>query len=522
LSTTTNPFPVAVLPREFNAATHFIDTHIGAGRQDKIAFIDDDGRYSYGELCVRVNRAGNALRNLGLGPESRVAMVMSDSIDFVCVFWGAIKAGLIPVPINTMLTTEHYRYILDDCRAQVLIVSSTLYSNVDPKVTADTHLQQIIVTGETIGSHATLDGLLSNAARELQAARTCADDIAFWLYSSGSTGNPKGVKHRHSSLVHTAQSYGHAVLGIGHNDIVYSAAKLFFAYGLGNAMTFPLSVGATTILTAERPTPALVMALLQRDQVTLYFGVPTLYAAILADPHSDSAPGSERLRLCVSAGEALPAEIGRQWQERFNVPVIDGVGSTEMLHIFLSNHPDDVKYGSSGVAVPGYDLRLVDESGNPTRDSEIGELVVKGESCAEGYWNQREKSQKTFVGEWTYTGDKYYLDEQGKFRFCGRSDDMFKSGGNWVSPFDVETILMTHPKVFEAAVVAHRDERGNAKPKAFVVVHDQSQARAELVEELQAHVKQHTELWKYPRWIEFLTELPKTATGKIQRFKLRE
>ena len=305
---------------------------------------------------------------------------------------------------------------------------------------------------------------------------------------------------------------------------MYSPAKLFFAYGLGNGMTFPLAVGATTILTRERPTPALVLALLRRDSATVYFGVPTLYAAILADEATRAEPGSSRLRLCISAGEALPEATGRRWQERFGVPVIDGVGSTEMLHIFLSNRPDDVRYGASGLPVPGYAAKLVDDAGEViTAAHEIGELAVSGDSSAEGYWNQIEKSRRTFAGTWTFTGDKYFRDEQGYYHFCGRTDDMFKSGGNWVSPFDVETVLMTHPEVVEAAVVAHADGDGNIKPKAFVVLRNRAPASAyaERERELQDFVKQHTEKWKYPRWIEFIEELPKTATGKIQRYKLR-
>lgn len=521
MNTTNN---AEALPRRFNAATHFIDQHLGAGRVDKIAYIDDEGRYSYGELAVRVNQCGNLLRSAGLEAENRVAMIMHDGIDFVSVFWGAIKAGIVPVPINTLLTAEHYRYILRDSRARVLLVSAALYPVVAEALGDQPELRRIIITDGAVDGMTSLDVLREAANGSLDAADTCADEVAFWLYSSGSTGNPKGVKHLHRSLVHTANAYGREIIGIREDDIVYSAAKLFFAYGLGNGMTFPLSVGATTVLTKERPTPALVLALLQRDSATVYFGVPTLYAAILADAATQTNPGSARLRLCVSAGEALPDHIGRQWQERFGVPVIDGVGSTEMLHIFMSNRPDDVRYGTSGLPVPGYVAKLVDDAGETITDvDEIGELAISGDSSAEAYWNQVEKSRRTFVGNWTFTGDKYFRDEQGYYHFCGRTDDMFKSGGNWVSPFDVETVLMTHPAVLEAAVVAHADEHGNIKPKAFVVLreHVQAGALADHERELQDHVKRHTEKWKYPRWIEFIEELPKTATGKIQRYKLR-
>ena len=510
------------LPRNFNAASFFIDRHLASGRLDKIAFIDDDGRYSYGELAVRVNRAGNALKDLGLGPEARVAMIMGDSIDFVAVFWGATKAGLVPVPVNTLLTSDQYTYILEDSRAQALIVSANLYHGVAPALVNQPFLLHVIVAGGASEQQQTLAELIAAASPQLDPAPSSADDIALWLYSSGSTGNPKGVKHLHSSLVYTAETYGQQVLGIRCEDIVYSAPKLFFAYGLGNSMTFPLSVGATTVLSAERPTPALVMAILQRDQATLYFCVPTLYAAILAAEVTSSAPGSSPLRLCVSAGEALPEDIARRWQARFGVPIIDGVGSTEMLHIFLSNRPDDVHYGTAGLPVPGYEAKLVDEHGAAVDQGEIGELVVKGESSAEGYWHQRAKSRRTFVGEWTYTGDKYYQDEAGYYCFCGRTDDMFKSGGNWVSPFDVEAVLISHPEVLEAAVVRHPDEHGNIKPKAFVVLRNADNRSDALVQGLQQHVQEHTERWKYPRWIEFRTELPKIATGKTQRFKLRD
>jgi len=513
----------AVVPRDFNAASHFIDRHIEIGRSDKIAYIDDEGRYSYGELAVRVNQCGNALLETGLGPESRVAMVMNDSIDFVATFWGAIKAGLVPVPINTLLTTEHYRFILRDCRARVVMVSSDLLPVVGEALGDQPYLRKVLVANGTAKDIESFDAVRARASASLVAAKTCSDEVALWLYSSGSTGNPKGVRHLHRSLVYTAETFGRRIIDISENDIIYSAAKLFFAYGLGNAMTFPLSVGATTVLTAERPTPALVLALLQRDSATLYFGVPTLYAAILADEPTREMTGSDHLRLCVSAGEALPAETGKRWEARFGVPILDGVGSTEMLHIFLSNQADDVRYGTSGTAVPGYETKLVDDHGAPVSTGELGELAVKGDSSADGYWNQVDKTRRTFVGDWTLTGDKYFQDPDGFYHFCGRTDDMFKSGGNWVSPFDVEAVLMTHPAVLEAAVVGHEDQHSNIKPKAFVVLRAgiEIDDREVLAAELQDFVKSHTEKWKYPRWIEFSDALPKTATGKIQRFKLR-
>ncbi len=506
---------------ELNAASFFIDRHLKTDYLDKIAIIDDEGRYSYSELGVRVNRTGNALKGLGLSAEARVAMIMVDGIDFVSVFWGAIKAGLVPVPINTLLTGENYGYILEDSRAQALVVSSSLYSRVLPALENQPYLHSIIVAGAEVGQCTMLDEITALASLKLDPAVTHADDIALWAYSSGSTGNPKGIKHLHSSILYTAQTYGQQVLGIKSEDVIFSAPKMFFAYGLGNSMTFPLSVGATAVLTAERPTPVSVIGILKQAQVSIFFGVPTLYAAILADELLNSGLELSSLRICVSAGEALPADTGIRWHKSFGVEIIDGVGSTEMLHIFLSNRPGDVRYGTSGIPVPGYETKLLDENGSLVAKGEIGELVVKGESSAEGYWHAREKSRVTFVGEWTYTGDKYYQDEAGYYCFCGRTDDMFKSGGNWVSPVDVEAALISHPKVFEAAVVAHPDESGNLKPKAFVVLDDPGKQNVTLVKELQSHVKENIEFWKYPRWIEFRADLPKTGTGKIQRFKLR-
>ena len=519
----TDPAPdLEEVPAEFNAADFFVDRHLREDRGSKIAFIDDRGTYTFAELATRVNQAANALRGLGLKQEARVAMVMLDTIDFPAVFWGAIKAGIVPICINTLLTTEHYRYILGNGRAQALLVSEALLENFLPIIDELPTLEHVVVVGDDGAGNKLWSELTAAADTEFQAVATSRDDVAFWLNSSGSTGNPKGIMHRHSSPYWVAKLYGQDLLGMREDDLVFSAAKLFFAYGLGNANFFPLMVGASTVLMAERPTPQSIMRILNEHNPTIFYGVPTLYAALLADPANTPQSGSDRLRLCVSAGEALPEDVGDNWRQRFGVDILDGVGSTEMLHIFLSNSPDDVRYGSSGRMVPGYQGKLVDTDGNVVRPGELGELVVNGPSSADGYWNERVKTLNTFVGPWTYTSDKYTQDEQGYYHYHGRSDDMFKSGGNWVSPFEVESALIANPKVLEAAVVPHADEHGNLKPKAFVVLKSDVASSDQVAEELKEFVKNSIEVWKYPRWIEFTDGLPKTATGKIQRFKLRQ
>jgi 4-hydroxybenzoate-CoA ligase len=382
-------------------------------------------------------------------------------------------------------------------------------------------LECVVVSGKDAFGHKLLSEELKDERDTFTTAVTHPDEPAFWLYSSGSTGMPKGVRHPHANLAATAETYAKQVLGIREDDVCLSAAKLFFAYGLGNALTFPMSVGATTILNPERPTPAAMFALMNKYNPSIFYGVPTLFAAMLNDESLKTYGGSARLRICTSAGEALPESVGNAWKARFGVDILDGVGSTELLHIFLSNAPGDIRYGSSGRPVPGYKVRLVDEAGSDVSDGEVGELLVDAPSAGEGYWNQRSKSRRTFEGHWTRTGDKYIRDADGRFTFCGRSDDMFKVSGIWVSPFEVESALITHPAVLEAAVVPEADSEGLFKPKAFVVLRAGAKTDG-LDDALKELVKQKIGVWKYPRWIETVEALPKTATGKIQRFKLRD
>ena len=505
----------------YNAVSWLLDRNVDEGRGAKLAFTDTVSELTYGDLQRQSRRAANMLRRLGVRREERVAMIMLDTVDFPCVFLGAIRAGIVPVPLNTLLTSDQYAYVLADSRARVLFVSEALYPVVKDIVGRMPDLEHVVVSGNDAHGHKKLSDELARESDTFTTAATHPDEPAFWLYSSGSTGMPKGVRHLHSNLAATADTYASQVLGIRGDDVCLSAAKLFFAYGLGNALTFPMSVGASTVLHSDRPTPAAMFALMNKYNPTIFYGVPTLFAAMLNDETVKDARGGSRLRICTSAGEALPESVGNAWKARFGVDILDGVGSTELLHIFLSNAPGDIKYGCSGRPVPGYKVRLVNEAGVEVPDGEVGELLVDAPSAGEGYWNQRAKSRSTFEGHWTRTGDKYIRDADGRYTFCGRSDDMFKVSGIWVSPFEVESALITHPAVLEAAVVPEADPEGLLKPKAFVVLRADTRTDG-LHEALKEHVKQKIGPWKYPRWIDVVDSLPKTATGKIQRFKLRE
>ncbi len=508
-------------PARFNAADHLLSVNLQ--RPAKMAYIDDRQRLSFGQLDDRVRRCAAGLLALGIRPQERVLMVMHDSVDFPVAFLGALWAGIVPVPVNTLLPAGDYAYMLQHAEARAVLVSAPLLATLQAAVAASGVPAQIVVSGaDAAPAGALAFASLIDAAPHAESAETAADtaasDDAFWLYSSGSTGRPKGTVHSHANLYWTTELYAKPVLGLREDDVLFSAAKLFFAYGLGNGLSFPLSVGATTVLMAERPTPQAVFKRWTEQRVSVFFGAPTGYAGMLAAADLP-ARDAVKLRMCSSAGEALPRDIGERFTRHFGCEIIDGIGSTEMLHIFLSNRPGDVHYGTTGRAVPGYRLKLVDEAGAAPAAGEIGELYIAGPSAARLYWADEEKTRATFQGEWTRSGDKYRIDDAGCYVYAGRSDDMLKVSGIYVSPFEVEATLMQHSAVLEAAVIGVQDAEGLTRTKAFVVLKSDHAASAA---ELQAFVKERLAPHKYPRLIEFVDELPKTATGKIQRFRLRE
>jgi 4-hydroxybenzoate-CoA ligase len=516
--------------KRYNAVADFVDAPVARGLGEKAAFIDADRSLTYGELQARSCRFAAALKSLGLRPEERIALLLYDTVDFPIAFWGGVRAGIVVLPLNTLLTADQYAYILSDSRASAIVVVAPLAKTLHPILDRLPRLRTIILVNGGADEHAAFAGrdvhdftdLVARGQSTLFRAPTLSDEVAFWMYTSGSTGEPKGVRHVHTTLMAAARLMGQRVIGIREDDVMFSAAKLFFSYGMGNAMAFPMSVGATTVLLSQRPTPDTVFEIMRRHRPTIFYGVPTLYASLLAHQDMAHGAGSDRLRLAVSAGEALPSHLGERWRATAGVDVLDGIGSTEMFQTFLSNQPGDVRLGTTGKAVPGYELRIVDDQAGEVADGEIGELIVRGPTAGEGYWNQRAKSRRTFAGEWTYTGDKFFRDTDGYYHYCGRTDDMFKVSGMWVSPFEVEAALASHEAVLEAAVIGKEDADGLIKPKAFIVLRDGYALDEQLIETLRVHVKQSAGPWKYPRWIDIRPDLPRTATGKIQRFKLRE
>ena len=509
------------LPEHYNASTTFIDANLDAGRSNNPAILYGDQTLTYNDVAAMVNRTGNALLKLGVQMEQRVMLLLLDSPEFVASFFGAIRMGAVPIPTNTLLRPADYEYLLNDSRAVALIVSEPLWANIEPIREKLKWLKHIIVVGKNPVGTLNYADWVKHESAELAPADTSRDDACFWLYSSGTTGFPKGAVHLQHDMVYCAENYARGVLDINAKDRTFSVAKLFFAYGLGNGLYFPFYVGGTTVLFPGRPEPKPIYEVATKFKPTLFFCVPTAYAGLLA-VEDTAAYNLSSVRLCVSAGEALPKALYDKWLAKWKVEILDGIGSTEILHIFISNRAKAARAGSSGKLVPGYDARVVDEDDHDLPQGEIGNLLIRGDSTCAYYWNKHAKTKETIFGEWIRTGDKYMIDKDGYFRYQGRSDDMLKAGGIWVSPVEVEATLMLHPAVLECAVIGLMDKDELVKPKAFVVLKQGHAGTPELETELKTFVKDKIAPYKYPRWIEFIHELPKTATGKIQRFRLRQ
>lgn len=509
------------LPERLNASQTLVDSHLANGRSEKTAILSGDRAISYRQLQDSVNRFGNAMLELGVRREERVAILLPDSPEWVCAFFGAIKMGAVAVPMNTLLTAKEYEYLLNDSRAGVLVLHADLLDRIGPIRDRLRCLEHIVTVGGKPAWELGFDSLMERASPRLDPADTVKDDTAFWLYSSGTTGRPKGAIHLQHDMLVAADAYAKETIGLLESDVSFSVAKLFFAYGLGNGLYFPMRTGGTTILLPDRPIPDTVFATIDRYQPTVYYGVPTSYAAMLHAAEKAGRTDLGRVRMCVSAGETLPRYIFQQWRDRFGVDILDGIGSTEILHIFISNRPGQAKAGSTGQVVPGFEARIVDDSGLELPPGQVGTLLMKGDSIAQGYWNQHEATKRTFRGEWINTHDKFMFDQDGYFWYSGRVDDMLKVSGQPVWPTEVEGVLQEHPAVLESGVTGAADDEGLLKPVAFVVLKNGQAASAELAHELQDFVKKNILPHKYPRAVVFVESLPKTATGKIKRFELR-
>ena len=510
------------IPERFNAATVLVDAHIAAGRGARPAILCGERTVTYAALHEGVNRFGNVLRKLGIRMEERVALLLPDSPEFAFAFFGTMKMGAVAVPLNTLLVPRDYEYLLNDSRARVLVVHASLLDRITGIRDNLRCLEHVLVSGDEAERYPGLESAMQGALPALEAADTGRDDAAFWLYSSGTTGFPKGTIHLHHDMLVEADQYAQQTIGLKESDVSFSVAKLFFAYGLGNGLYFPLRVGGTTVLFPERPTPDKVFEVLDTYRPTVFYSVPTSFAQLLHTAEKQGRTDLGRVRMCVSAGEPLPKPIFEKWRDRFGVEILDGIGSTEILHIFISNRPGQAKAGSTGQIVPGYEAKIVDDDGAEVPVGEIGNLLIKGDSIAACYWNKHEPTKQTFLGEWINTHDKFRADRDGYYWYAGRSDDLMKVSGMPVWPSDVEAILQAHPAVLESGVAAATDEEGLVKPYAYVVLKDGHKPSPQLAKELQDFVKKNTAPYKFPRWVEFVDALPKTATGKIKRYQLRE
>ena len=514
----------------FNVADYYLLPHLKAGRANRAYMHCEDQTLTYGQLHERSNRVGNVLRGLGVEPEHRVALLLLESLVFPPCFFGAVRIGAVAVPINTMLGPQDYAYMLNDSRARVVIVDRAMWGQVEPVLGELRYVRHILIANGKVPGRESIEALMAAASPELKTEPMSPDDAAFWLYTSGSTGAPKAAVHLHHDMVYVTHHFSEPVLGLTENDLGFSAAKFFFAYGLGNSLYFPLANGGRTVIQGGRPTPESTFATLEKFRPTVFYGVPTLFNALINTYEAwlegkshppEKLPRLEYLRFSVSAGESLPPELFQRWKKHFGTPILDGIGSTEMLHIFISNRLDALRPGSTGQVVPGYEARLTDEHGKDVPEGEVGALLVKGDSAASAYWNKHEKTKTTMLGEWLVTGDQFHRDADGFYWYHGRNDDMMRVSGAWVSPIEVENALLSHPAVGECAVVGHKDAAGLTKTKAFIVLKAGQTAGEPLADRLREHVRDKISGFKAPQWVEFVADLPKTATGKIRRFELR-